>query len=379
MRLAKTSPGRSSTGRRLTCASAAAVTMLVAPGPIERGRRHHAAAETRLGVGDRGMRHRLLVVGAEGRQLVAHLIERLADAGDIAVAEDRPDAAEERQRSRRRSRSSAAPGSGSAPAPSSGEWSCSSCFPPAALMPLSGRARQARPRSAFRSARPCRRSPPRRSCVPASHSSAASAKIVRPTAKPLTIGALAVAAKAASSSCCGASRPSSTMPRHHGSFAGDDRLDLLPGGGRCLRLELPPVGLDAERVEFFEGARNGVVGRAAPCLPAMISISSSRPTLRAASNSVRSFCLLLGLQLGRIVGMIEAQALDAVVDRPFDELRADVLAELEAQRARARQLDRPAEPGKRMAREFEHRLAADISRRSACRSRGGRRRPAPRP
>jgi len=33
--LAKTSPGISRTGRRLTCAIAAAVTMLVAPGPIE--------------------------------------------------------------------------------------------------------------------------------------------------------------------------------------------------------------------------------------------------------------------------------------------------------------------------------------------------------
>ena len=34
-RPANTSPGRSSTGSRLTCATAAAVTMLVAPGPIE--------------------------------------------------------------------------------------------------------------------------------------------------------------------------------------------------------------------------------------------------------------------------------------------------------------------------------------------------------
>ena len=34
-RLAKTSPGTNSTGRRFSCASAAAVTMLVAPGPME--------------------------------------------------------------------------------------------------------------------------------------------------------------------------------------------------------------------------------------------------------------------------------------------------------------------------------------------------------
>ena len=35
MRLAKTSPGRNSTGRRLTWATPAAVIMFSAPGPIE--------------------------------------------------------------------------------------------------------------------------------------------------------------------------------------------------------------------------------------------------------------------------------------------------------------------------------------------------------
>jgi hypothetical protein len=34
-RLAKVSPGKSRMGSRFTCATAAAVTMLVAPGPIE--------------------------------------------------------------------------------------------------------------------------------------------------------------------------------------------------------------------------------------------------------------------------------------------------------------------------------------------------------
>ncbi len=117
----------------------------------------------------------------------------------------------------------------------------------ALLMPPCGRARQATPRSTPRSAPPCRR-PPRRpsSCRP-SHCSAASAKIVRPTAKPLTIGALAVAAKAASSSSCGASSPSSTTPRHHGSCSAITASIFAQALGRRLRLELPPVGLDAER------------------------------------------------------------------------------------------------------------------------------------
>ena len=40
----------------------------------------------------------------------------------------------------------------------------------------------------------------------------------------------------------------------------DDHLfDPGPGGRRGLRLELPPVGLDAERVEFLQRARNGGV------------------------------------------------------------------------------------------------------------------------
>ena len=53
------------------------------------------AAPALLGVGDRGMRHRLLVLAAPGRQRVADAVQRLADAGDVAVAEDRPDALDE--------------------------------------------------------------------------------------------------------------------------------------------------------------------------------------------------------------------------------------------------------------------------------------------
>jgi hypothetical protein len=57
--------------------------------------RHHAAAHVRLGEGDRRVRHRLLVVRAVGRQDVAMRVQRLAEAGDVAVAEDRPHAAEQ--------------------------------------------------------------------------------------------------------------------------------------------------------------------------------------------------------------------------------------------------------------------------------------------
>jgi hypothetical protein len=42
------------------------------------------------------MGHGLLVMGAEGRQFVAQLVERFTDTSDIAMTEDRPDAAEVR-------------------------------------------------------------------------------------------------------------------------------------------------------------------------------------------------------------------------------------------------------------------------------------------
>ena len=65
----------------------------------DRGRaRHHPAPHVRLGVGDRGVRHALLVVRAEGGQVAPMLVQRLADAGDVAVTEDGEDAAEQGRR-----------------------------------------------------------------------------------------------------------------------------------------------------------------------------------------------------------------------------------------------------------------------------------------
>ncbi len=48
-----------------------------------------------LGIGDRGMGHGLLVLATPGRQRVANAVQGLADAGDVAVAEDRPHAFDE--------------------------------------------------------------------------------------------------------------------------------------------------------------------------------------------------------------------------------------------------------------------------------------------
>ena len=52
--------------------------------------RHHLATEARFGKGNRGMRHCLFVMCAVGRELFAHLIERLTDSCNIAVTKDCP-------------------------------------------------------------------------------------------------------------------------------------------------------------------------------------------------------------------------------------------------------------------------------------------------
>ena len=65
-------------------------------GPDRRGGDHDLAPAHRLREADRRQRHPLLVLAPERRQLVARLVEGEAEPGDVAVAEDREDAGEER-------------------------------------------------------------------------------------------------------------------------------------------------------------------------------------------------------------------------------------------------------------------------------------------
>ena len=66
------------------------------PRPDGCGYRHGAAPDAGPGVGDRGMRHALFVVAPVRRQLVARRIQRLAERRHVAVAENGPDAGDER-------------------------------------------------------------------------------------------------------------------------------------------------------------------------------------------------------------------------------------------------------------------------------------------
>ena len=96
-RLWNVSPASSSTGSRLAMRHAGGGDHVGRAGPDRRRGDHDLAAPHRLGEADRGQRHPLLVLAAPRRQLVAGLLQRLAEAGHVAVAEDREHAGEQRR------------------------------------------------------------------------------------------------------------------------------------------------------------------------------------------------------------------------------------------------------------------------------------------
>jgi hypothetical protein len=67
------------------------------PGADRRRGDHDLAPAHRFGVADRGECHALLVLAAPRRQFVARLLERLPEAGHVAVPEDREHAREQRR------------------------------------------------------------------------------------------------------------------------------------------------------------------------------------------------------------------------------------------------------------------------------------------
>ena len=156
-------------------------------------------------------------------------------------------------------------------------------------------------------------------------------KIVRPTAKPLTVEWPAVVAKARANSSSGASRPSKHNAAAVGVIGLDDFLDIAPGGGSCLRLQLPPVGLDAKGIKFGKGARNRVVFHAAMLAAddfnQQFAADFSRRLIKGAE-----FLRLLCFEFSGIIGMIEGEALDGMGHRPFDQPCAHILGEFKTQR-----------------------------------------------
>src|SRR5690606_9261411 len=129
------------------------------------------------------------------------------------------------------------------------------------------------------------------------------------------------------------------------------------GGRRCLWLQLPPVRPDAKRVKLFQCLGHRRIVQLAALAGDDLDEEFAADLSRGVEQGAQ-FSLLFLLQRRLVVGMVEAQAFDAVPDRPFYKLGSDILGESEAQRSRYRQLDGPSEPGKGMTGELEHRLAA---------------------
>ena len=98
----------------------------------DRGRaRHHAAPVRGLGIGDRRVAHRLLVVGAQRRQLRARLVQRLRRARRRCRARRSPTRRRTRGGARPRPRSTAPPSRAPAPVPpSAGQPSTRTPFGP---------------------------------------------------------------------------------------------------------------------------------------------------------------------------------------------------------------------------------------------------------
>ena len=316
------------------------------------------------------MRHALLVVAAQGRQLLAHLIERLAHAGDVAMAENRPDAGKDRQlfavdhghlprqeaRHRLRHRQS--------------YGFCHGFLPHRAVRRhwLPSNSCQASVSAANRAAM----SRDGRLVVdlagePAPR--AASAKIVRPTAKPLTEATLCAAAKAAISSSCRAPPARAARCRGNaGHGAGSPRRSLFHARPRfAARASTSRAGCRAHKAPPCTRGMVVVVQRAVLAGDDLDQQFAARPARRLVERAQLVAPARPSARL-RIVRMIEAQAFDAMVDRPFGQPPADILGELETQRTRARLLQRPRDPETGLLAMRRTAPRGRICRRSACRS-----------
>ncbi len=113
---------------------------------------------------------------------------------------------------------------------------------------------------------------------------------------------------------------------------GDRGVNGLPCFRARLRFELPPIRLDADRVEPAHDRGDGVGAeramRPGDDLDEIFAAYGARRVMQGEQP------VLLGLpEVGGIVRMVEAQAFDRVRHRPFDEMRAEIGARLELERA----------------------------------------------
>ncbi len=229
----------------------------------DRGRAgHHPPPPRRLGIGDGGMRHRLLVMGAKGRQTCR--------ARRPAPRPCRPRCRGRRSPTRRRTAARVLPSMSRLLRGERAHQRLRRGQADRAHGSFSLKRHRGVPRFARLPPGPRNAGPfARRLLVvmrPDSQACAGSAKIVRPTAKPRTVGSRAAAWNTRASS-----RRRRLQTQQHDAPAqpvvgADGVADHLPCRGR-LRFQLPPVGLDPERVQAAEHLGHGVARASGPCLP----------------------------------------------------------------------------------------------------------------
>ena len=125
--------------------------------------------------------------------------------------------------------------------------------------------------------------------------------------------------------------------------AADHAGDRLPAVCIGSRRQLPPVGANAGRVQLLQGAGQGGVVTVHLArrnhLDQQFVKAGDAGVLQGGEGKD-----LLYAQLGRIVGVIRHQALGDMLARPGTQGEGGLVTRFEAQRTRARQLDRPRHP-----------------------------------
>jgi hypothetical protein len=138
---------------------------------------------------------------------------------------------------------------------------------------------------------------------------------------------------------------------------GDRGAGVFPGGIGGEGFQLPPVGVDAKVIEALDDLGAGlVIGRAD--LRRDDFQQHFQPVAAAGVEQAQDGVFLFRLGFRVVVGVVEAQHLDHMLQRPFGqpaEIRADL--GFQHQRARAGPFHRTPDP-EAGARRLEQRIAA---------------------
>ena len=281
-------------------------------------------------------------------------VERLAEARDVAVAEDRPHAAEQRHLASVVRSCAARRDSGPAPAPSSAR-----IVAHARASLLAPARRASTRRSAPRNSRARRVTRSASSIAPASHARAGSWKIVRPDGEAAALRLPAASAKPRASVV-----DRRAQAQQHDAAAirvalGDQRVDRRPLAGRTAAA----ASTTRDRCRGCRAASSRAAGRPAPRgrrFGGTISSSSSCPLACTASYSAFTCASFSSRLSTSSSGWNGTRHLTTCSTGQRDQRRADRAPVLEHDRIGAGPLDRPPDPPAAAGRRVERVLAVAV-------------------